>query len=71
MRFSVAAVFAAVAAGVVAEEVRTVIVTETATYCPKSTDAIGVSPTESISIPAVCSSPDVLHSHHGGTILIE
>ncbi|KOC11215.1 GPI anchored protein [Aspergillus flavus AF70] len=52
MRFSVAAVFAAVAAGVVAEEVRTVIVTETATYCPKSTDAIGVSPTESISIPA-------------------
>ncbi|KAE8359487.1 hypothetical protein BDV27DRAFT_53793 [Aspergillus caelatus] len=52
MRFSVAAVFAAVAAGVVAEEVSTVIVTETATYCPKSTDAIGVSPTESISIPA-------------------
>ncbi|KAE8379509.1 hypothetical protein BDV26DRAFT_259256 [Aspergillus bertholletiae] len=51
MRFSVAAVFAAVATGVVAEEVRTVIVTETATYCPKSTDAIGVSPTESISIP--------------------
>ena len=55
MRFSVAAVFAAMAAGVVAEEVSTVIVTETATYCPKSTDAIGVSPTESISIPAVCS----------------
>ncbi|KAF7594305.1 Mucin-21 [Aspergillus hancockii] len=52
MRVSIATFFAALAAGVVAEEVSTVTVTETATYCPLSTDAISVPATESISIPS-------------------
>ncbi|KAE8348614.1 hypothetical protein BDV28DRAFT_152653, partial [Aspergillus coremiiformis] len=51
MRLSLATVFATVAAGVVAEEVRTVYVTETTTYCPKSTAALSVPESESISIP--------------------